>query len=259
MSGTLRAVREQAGLTLEDISARTRIKVAFLQALERGQFEQLPGPFFTRAFLRTYARELNLSPDEIAQAYDSAGSPPGHAPAPGAGVHEKRKPVPSDRELSARALRAMSPPRWPGWTVAPAAVVLLLTVVVLTRTGRDGPTEPLAIGTSGQVEAASASVALATPPAAAQSEQMSIEITTSDQTWITAIADGERVIYRLFQPGDRVAVQAREQLSFRLGNAGAFEYSINGTPGIPVGGPGDVREFTITRENYRTFLTESAR
>ena len=61
VSSRLRAAREQAGVPIEEIAARTRIKVAFLHAMERGEFERLPGEFFARAFLRTYARELHLS------------------------------------------------------------------------------------------------------------------------------------------------------------------------------------------------------
>jgi cytoskeletal protein RodZ len=259
VSGTLRAVREQAGLTLEEISARTRIKVAFLEALERGRFEQLPGPFFTRAFLRTYARELHLSPDEIVQAYDGAASQAGRGEVPGDGVHPSTPATLTDRELSERTLRALSPPRWRRWTVVPAALILLVTVVSLTRLGGNDATEPQAVGTTGQIDSPEPLAVPVGPVAAAQPEQMSIEIRTTDPTWITATADGKRVIYRLFQPGDRVTVQARDELSFRLGNAGAFDYSINGMPGTPVGGPGDVREFTITRENYRSLLKGSER
>ena len=68
-----------------------------------------------------------------------------------------------------------------------------------------------------------------------------MEISTTGPTWITATADGERAAYRLFEAGDRLTIRARDEVSFRLGNAGAFEYSINGAAGTPVGGPGDVR------------------
>ena len=76
---------------------------------------------------------------------------------------------------------------------------------------------------------------------------------------ITATADGERAAYRLFAAGERLTIRARDELSFRLGNAGAFQYSINGTPGRPVGRSGDVREFTISRDNYRDLLQDASR
>ena len=76
VSSDLRTAREQSGATLQEMAARTKIKVSFLQAIERGEFELLPGEFFARAFLRTYARELHLSGDTILQAYDAARKSP---------------------------------------------------------------------------------------------------------------------------------------------------------------------------------------
>jgi hypothetical protein len=57
----------------------------------------------------------------------------------------------------------------------------------------------------------------------------------------------------MLEAGEHVKVEARREMSFRIGNAAAFEYSINGRPGRPLGGAGDVREFQITGENYRTY------
>jgi hypothetical protein len=50
-----------------------------------------------------------------------------------------------------------------------------------------------------------------------------------------------------------VTIEGRE-LTFRIGNAAAFEYSINGKAGKPVGGPDEVREFQITTSNYTSYL-----
>ena len=71
VSSRLRAARERAGLSIQDISARTKIKAVQLQAIECGEFERLPGPFFTRAFIKNFAREVGLAPDEIAREYDA--------------------------------------------------------------------------------------------------------------------------------------------------------------------------------------------
>ena len=66
--------------------------------------------------------------------------------------------------------------------------------------------------------------------------------------------DGERVLFRLLEPGERITVDAKDRLSFRVGDAGAFAFTLNGTPGRPVGRNGEVREFTITRENAAAYL-----
>jgi len=259
VSGVLRATRERSGLTLEEISARTRIKVTFLQAMERGEFEQLPGDFFARAFLRTYARELHLSPDEIVHEYDASR----RAAEPArqrvmAPVTQRKEDLQHEREVSDRALRAVAPSRWAGWAMAPAAVILLVTVFLFVRPDGGGPAESLAVGTSGQLEAAQPApvplpIAPAAPETSQEPETLLVDIRATGTTWISGYADGKRVVYRLFRAGDEVTVQGTE-LSFRVGNAGAVDYSINGAPAMAVGGRGDVREFTITRENYQSLL-----
>jgi cytoskeletal protein RodZ len=269
VSGVLRATREQSGLTLEEISARTRIKVTFLQAIERGDFDQLPGDFFARAFLRTYARELHLSPDDIVREYDVSRQTVDPArPRPAAPAMPSEGEVQHERELSDRALRAVAPSRWTTWAMAPAAVILLVTVFLLMQPGGEGPAESRAVGTTGQIEAAppapvepapAPTVPKAAPgvvKVAAEPETLLVDLRATGTTWITAYADGQRVVYRLFRAGDEVTVEGAE-LSFRVGNAGAVDYSINGAPAMAVGGRGDVREFRITRDNYQGLLKRS--
>jgi hypothetical protein len=70
---------------------------------------------------------------------------------------------------------------------------------------------------------------------------------------VAATADGASVIYRLLKPGEQVVIEARKELSFRIGNAAAFAYAINGVPGKVLGGPDEVKEFDITPDNYQTF------
>jgi hypothetical protein len=47
-----------------------------------------------------------------------------------------------------------------------------------------------------------------------------LEIRTKGSCWISAVADGERVIYRLMQSGDRTLVEARLAITLRVGDAG---------------------------------------
>ena len=251
VSGTLRAARERAGLSLEELSARTRIKLAFLEAIEAGRFEALPGEFFTRAFLRTYARELHLPPDEIVGAFD-ASRDPGPLPA------VDRSRTPTEPRIGRGSLRETS------WVlssasgmvpVAVTALVLIATMYMWARPAAPDVTlQPEAVGTAGRADTPPAPSAAAQSAPEVDPELLVVEISTTGPTWITASADGQRAAYRLFEAGDRLTIRARDELSFRLGNAGAFQYAINGTTGKPVGGPGDVREFRITRANYRDLL-----
>jgi cytoskeleton protein RodZ len=65
----LRNTREQSGYGLRDVAAALRIREAYLQAIEDGRFDDLPGPTYVAGFLRTYAEHLGLDPQEIVRRY----------------------------------------------------------------------------------------------------------------------------------------------------------------------------------------------
>jgi cytoskeletal protein RodZ len=65
----LRQAREQRGVSLRDIAERTKISVLALEALERNDISRLPGGIFTRAFVRAYAREVGLDPDDAIRRF----------------------------------------------------------------------------------------------------------------------------------------------------------------------------------------------
>jgi cytoskeleton protein RodZ len=65
----MRAARERLGWTLPAIAAHLRIRLPFLQAIEDGRVELLPGNAYAIGFLRTYAQALGLDPDEVARRF----------------------------------------------------------------------------------------------------------------------------------------------------------------------------------------------
>jgi cytoskeleton protein RodZ len=61
----LRAAREARGEDLQDIAAQLRIRFVFLDAIEKGAFDTLPGPTYAIGFVRAYARYLRLDAEEM--------------------------------------------------------------------------------------------------------------------------------------------------------------------------------------------------
>ena len=78
--------REERGVSLRRIADATKLSVSALEALERNDISRLPGGIFTRAFVRSYAIEIGLDPEQTVRDFliqfphDSVtvGSP--HAP-----------------------------------------------------------------------------------------------------------------------------------------------------------------------------------
>ncbi|MDP9245181.1 MAG: helix-turn-helix domain-containing protein [Chloroflexota bacterium] len=80
----LRQQREQMGVTMQQATEDTRIRGKFLQAIESGDYQSLPGTVYTKGFLRNYAEYLNLDPEEMVALYtgERGGSEPARTFAP---------------------------------------------------------------------------------------------------------------------------------------------------------------------------------
>ncbi len=61
----LREARERQKVSLHAIAEKTNISVRFLDAIEKNQFDKLPGGIFTRGFIRSYAAQVGLEPDGL--------------------------------------------------------------------------------------------------------------------------------------------------------------------------------------------------
>lgn len=65
----LKEVREEKGLSINDIEKMTKIQSRYLHAIEKGEFSLLPGTFYTRAFVKEYAIALGLDSAQILEEY----------------------------------------------------------------------------------------------------------------------------------------------------------------------------------------------
>ena len=108
--GKLRQARERRGVSLRQIAGATKISVGVLEALERNDVSKLPGGIFSRAFVRSYASEVGLDPDETIRdfvaEFSSEGG--GGAPSPPLQVAAPAAARPVDPSTGSRSSRAKS-------------------------------------------------------------------------------------------------------------------------------------------------------
>jgi cytoskeletal protein RodZ len=67
----LATIRRNRGITLESISAETKISVRSLQAIENGDFSRLPGGIYNTSYIRQYARAIDYDESLILAEYHS--------------------------------------------------------------------------------------------------------------------------------------------------------------------------------------------
>ncbi|MEK7183178.1 MAG: helix-turn-helix domain-containing protein [Patescibacteria group bacterium] len=66
----LRALRRTQAVSLPMLAEKTRIQKRYLEALERGRYDELPEPLYTRNFLRAYARALGADEAYFLELYE---------------------------------------------------------------------------------------------------------------------------------------------------------------------------------------------
>ncbi len=111
----LRRAREEAGLSLAQLGAETRIGERMLAAIETGDYAALPGRTYAIGFSRSFAKAVGLNDAEVAAAVRAELAE--QAPA------ENRRPV--------QTFEPGDPARVPSARLAWLAVVLLVVALIL--------------------------------------------------------------------------------------------------------------------------------
>ncbi|WP_435849079.1 helix-turn-helix domain-containing protein, partial [Streptomyces lavendulocolor] len=78
----LQKARIDAGLTVEEVSTSTRVRIPIVHAIEEDDFSRCGGDVYARGHVRTLARAVGLDPAALVEQYDAAhGGRPSPTPA----------------------------------------------------------------------------------------------------------------------------------------------------------------------------------
>jgi hypothetical protein len=202
VGSALRRAREVRGLSLDDAARDTRLRVEQLDALEREDFDVLPGEVYVRASLRTYASYLGLNADRLAGAYARAADAPEPIPPPG-------KLGPVERMIAASRIRDNQ--RF----LLVSALSILVVLLGLGLLSRDA--------------AAPAPAALPTQTVSPVPPDPAIHavLVGEGDVDIRSVADGVESSYHL-RPGETLALDAFERLRVTVSDAGLVRVSLAG-------------------------------
>ena len=241
----LKRERELRGITLKEISASTKISQKFLKALEDDQLEVLPGKFFIKGILRTYALAIGLDEDYVLNKYHDDM------------ISQEQTDRLAHKTKERRAVfqkRLVLP-------LSVAAVVLgliIFSVVFITRHQKAAPSATKPNGRAAQVHQVPPSLPPAPQPAkpvVKEFTDLNFELSFNQETWIQVYADGTLVLDGLKLAGEKAGVKAVREILIHVGNAGGLNFDLNGQKGKPLGAPGEViKDIRNTIENFRQFL-----
>jgi cytoskeletal protein RodZ len=72
----LATIRQNRGISLQQIAEATKISVRCLQAIELGDFRKLPGGIYNTSYIRQYARAIDYDETAILAVYHQKMTPP---------------------------------------------------------------------------------------------------------------------------------------------------------------------------------------
>ncbi|MFE5319531.1 helix-turn-helix domain-containing protein [Paenibacillus sp. NPDC056579] len=67
----LRKARTEKKISLEQLEETTKIRKRYLEAIEEGNYKVLPGNFYVRAFIKSYAEAVGMDPNEVLRMYQN--------------------------------------------------------------------------------------------------------------------------------------------------------------------------------------------
>lgn len=241
----LQKARIAAGLTVEEVSSTTRVRIPIVHAIEQDDFIRCGGDVYARGHIRTLARAVGLEPAALVEQYDA---------------EHGGRPEPTLAAPLFEAERIRPEPRRPNWTAAMvAAIVAVVAFVGFTLfSGEESSGKPAAGNAATEKPRPSKKPAKPADPkpdpsesviAAVPADKVTVKLTAdSGSSWISVKDHTGRLLHEgVLKKGDSQTFTDKERIDLVLGNAGAIELYVNGKQIDDRGEKGQVQRLSYTK------------
>lgn len=258
----LRQEREKQNLTVQDIERETSIRALYIEALEQGEYDKLPGEVYAKGFIKNYANFLELDGDDMVKKFVMEISPATITPDENKSVPEKsiakvtaETPAENPAAVKTRAQRrsesnADSEDDKKKYLVAAAAALIFLIGGLIFAFGggdensvaQQEVTQPVETQQEVPPPAEPQQIAQVIPPSG-----VNLQATFSGDCWTQVAVDGVVVFEGMINAGQVFDWNGTQNVNVVLGNAGAANFVKNGENIGAIGAEGAVVERTFTR------------
>jgi cytoskeletal protein RodZ len=279
----LKEQREKTGITLENVSAKTRIDIRFLEALEKGNFNFLP-EIYVKAFIKQYAKVVGLDEEETLQKYILAKEGKEEA------VEKENQEIDGEKKQDTKNQKTSSEVennkptkiftdestskknnkdnknKQKQITIGVSvigSVLFLLLIFVLIINGSDDIiveekpyNEVLQETPNRYIEEESSQTS--EEEMAANIEELTLTIANIDSTdsaWVLVIVDNKSIEDFLLLPKISKTIKANNNFNFTLGNSGVVNLKLNGNVINFDGRRGAIRYFKLDANGLERVYT----
>ena len=245
IGATLCQIRTTKGISLDEVAAKTLIAKRLLLAIEAGNVEELPEPFYTQALIAKFARAIEAEDLEVELDLISSQ-------------------VTNTSKITASA---KTPPQKPGFNFqlnfqlrSLHLYLLYIFLIVVSVRGITNLVErPVAVEPVEEPPSIDTQVAefddraslqpRSTPQFISQapnSQTVMVGINLEERCWLKVMVDGKIAFEGTLPKGTQRTWTGKEQVTIRAGNAGGVAVTFNNGQKQILGKPGQVEEVTYT-------------
>ncbi|MER7752972.1 RodZ domain-containing protein [Kitasatospora sp. NPDC097643] len=246
----LSTARIEAGLTVDQVSTATRVRVPIVHSIEEDDFARCGGDFYARGHIRSIARAVGVDGEALVARYDAAhgGSPASKRPT---------------QLIESGPIKVPSRGR-PNWTAAMVAAIVAVVAMIGFNlvSGKGGHTTtgsasaPLPSGSGTGSVAPAAPSPTVQPPAPAPSaaaiaavpaDKVTVKLVAEGTSWVSAVdGSGKSLFQNNISEGQDQTFTDPKQIKLVLGNGGAVHAYVNGKDLGLLGKDGQVVHVTYT-------------
>lgn len=225
---TLARARADRGMTIEEVSAATRVRQTLIRGIEGDDYSLCGGDFYARGHIRNFAHTVGADPAPLLAEFDSERS--------------ASPTTPRAADVFETETRSKPERRGPNWSAAMAFVLVLVCAYGAVRLfsgddqARPGsalagrPDRPAPTASSRPQSGPSPSKSPGDAVAAVPRDRVTVRMTAkSGGSWVSVTGAGGRQIYRgLLDEGRSRNFVDKKQVKLVVGDAGAVRLVVNG-------------------------------
>ncbi|MBU4345419.1 MAG: DUF4115 domain-containing protein [Desulfobacteraceae bacterium] len=223
----LKAIRIEKGISLDEVSEKTKIRIGNLLLVEKEDHDRLPSEIFVKGFLRAYAEAIGVDGDEAVTRYTSS-------------LNAYQTNVKSEADFD-----NLNTKFWPHLLLSLGAMICIIALSVFAMSVFHAP-----LKTDSQVKTDGGhdnnktgkgidNIAskvdngreLDSDLVGKRSEKsLLLSIITIETSWIKVITDGRMPKEYSLKPGDRLELEAFTGFNLLIGNATGVQLILNDKP-----------------------------
>ena len=230
----LNRIRVANNISLSTVAEQTHISKRLLTAIEAGDVAKLPEPFYVRALISKFARQIGAKVDLESLSWSEDNTVTNS-------ISETNNKYRFDLKLRSRHLYLLY-----------ILLVLISVKGITTLVERPVVVNQTPPTTNPEVES-SEPVRLEQPEAAPQlisqssnSESVTVGINLQERCWLKVMVDGKVAFEGTLPQGTQRSWTGDREVTIKAGNAGGVVISFNNQQQKVLGAPGQVEEITYT-------------